>query len=205
MNDGNVEAALRKSISHLEGEKDVSTEIITLSGKKINGCAHCNWCIKEQIEGKLCIQEDAMDGIYPKILEADGVLLATPVHFGRLSGLLANMIDRLRVFLYGRVYRNRLRNKIGGAMAVGFFRGGGIETTLNSIDSVFFIFQMIVATSRMYQLGGACLSSVDGKGEVRKGVRHMAVEDEFGSASNRQLAERMLELARIVKAGEQHL
>ena len=56
--------------------------------------------------------------IYPKILEADGILLATPVHFGRLSGLMANMIDRLRVFVYGNVYRGQIRNKIGGALAV---------------------------------------------------------------------------------------
>jgi len=115
------------------------------------------------------------------------------------------MIDRFRAVVYGKAYRGRLRNKIGGALAVAFFRGGGVETTLSSINSMFFIFQMIVAISGRYQLGAASFSSVDGKGKVKKGVRHMALEDEFGTASARLLAERMLELARIVRAGQEAL
>ena len=202
---GNVESVLKQALSHLQDQEAVETEIITLADKELNGCKHCNWCIKNQSEGRFCVQEDDMKIIYPKVLEADGILLATPVHFGRLSGLMANMIDRLRVFVHGNAYRGRLHNKIGGALAVAFFRGGGVETTLSSINSMFFIFQMIVATSGMYQLGAASFSSIDGRGKVNKGVRHMALEDEFGTASARLLAERMVELARIVRAGQEAL
>ncbi|PWI49283.1 hypothetical protein CEE45_02765 [Candidatus Heimdallarchaeota archaeon B3_Heim] len=42
-----------------------------------------------------------MSEIYPLLLEADGLLLASPVYFGRLSGCLANFVDRLRVFHLG--------------------------------------------------------------------------------------------------------
>ena len=199
---GNVESVLEQALSHLQDQEAVETEIITLADKKFNGCKHCNWCVKNQSQGRFCVQEDDMKIIYTKVLEADGILLATPVHFGRLSGLMANMIDRFRAFSYGNIYRGRLRNKIGGALAVAFFRGGGVETTLSSINSMFFIFQMIVATSGMYQLGAASFSSTDGKGEVIKGLRHMALEDAFGTSSARLLAERMLELARIVRAGQ---
>jgi len=198
---GNVESVLKQALSHLQDHEAVETKIITLADKDFNGCKHCNWCVKNQSEGEFCVQEDDMKTIYPKILEADGILLATPVHFGRLSGLMANMIDRLRVFVHGNAYRGRLHNKIGGALAVAFSRGRGVETTLSSINSMFFAFQMIVATSGMYQLGAATFSSTDGKGKVIKGVRHMALEDDFGTASARLLAERMLELARIVRAG----
>jgi len=202
---GNTESVLKQALSHLQDQEAVETEIITLADKEFNGCKHCNWCTKNQSEGRFCVQEDDMKVIYPKVLEADGILLATPVHFGRLSGLMANMIDRFRAVVYGKAYRGRLRNKIGGALAVAFFRGGGVETTLSSINSMFFIFQMIVAISGRYQLGAASFSSVDGKGKVKKGVRHMALEDEFGTASARLLAERMLELARIVRAGQEAL
>jgi len=80
-----------------------------------------------------------------------------------------------------------------------------VETALSSINSMFFIFQMIIATSRTYQLGAASFTSTDGKGRVQAGVRHMAMEDEFGTQSGRLLAERMVELARIVKTGEEVL
>ena len=90
-------------------------------------------------------------------------------------------------------------------IALAFFRGGGVETTLASLNAMFFIFQMLIATSRQYQLGAATFSSIDGKGRVAKGIRHMALEDEYGAASAQSMAERMLELVRIVKAGEKAL
>ena len=203
--DGNVVALLKESLSHIQDRDDVATEVITLADKTINGCPHCNWCVRNQTAEQFCKQNDDMDLIYPKILETDGLILATPVHFGRLSGLLANMIDRLRVFVYGKVYGEHLRNKVGGAMAVAFSRGGGIETTLASINSMFFIFRMIVATSQKYQLGAASFTSIEGKGRIDKGIRYMALEDDFGTNSARLLVDRMLELAKIVKAGENAL
>lgn len=199
---GNTVTLLKDCLSHIENHDSVRTEIITLADKRFDGCKHCNWCVKNQSEGRFCVQEDDMDMIYSHFLDAQGILLATPVHFGRLSGLMANMIDRLRVFVHGNIYKNRLRNKIGGALAVAFSRGGGIETTLSSINSMFFIFQMIVANSRMYHLGAGSFSSVEGTGKVKKDIRHMAIDDDFGISSARTLAERVLELAKIVKAGE---
>jgi multimeric flavodoxin WrbA len=202
VSDGNTLAVLREALGSIQDEGKVRTELIPLAGKRIEGCKHCNWCIKKQTEDRFCVQEDGMKGIYPELLKSDGVLLATPVHFGRLSGLMANMIDRLRVFVHGNVHAGRLRNKIGGALAVSFFRGGGVETTLSSINAMFFIFDMIVATSRLYQLGAASFSSLDGKGAVTNGVSHMALEDSYGMTSAKLLARRILELAEIVRAGK---
>ena len=202
---GNAEAALNAALDHVREAGVVETEIITLADREFAGCRHCNWCLKKQTEEKYCMQEDDMTELYPRIADADGIILATPVHFGRLSGLMANMIDRLRVFVHGNMHAGRLKNKIGGSLAVAFFRGGGVETALSSINSMFFIFQMIIATSRIYQLGAGSFTSTDGKGRVQAGVRHMAMEDEFGTQSGRLLAERMVELARIVKTGEEVL
>ncbi len=201
---GNTENLLQEALSHIQGG-EVTSELITLADKRFDGCKHCNWCVRNQSPGKFCVQQDDMVSIYPRILEADGILLATPVHFGRLSGLMANMIDRLRVFVHGNEYKGRLRNRVGGALAVAFFRGGGIETALSSMNSMFFAFQMIIATSRAYQLGAGSLSSIEGKGRVKKGTRYMAMEDDFGTLSAKLLADRMVELIRIVKAGQEAL
>jgi multimeric flavodoxin WrbA len=202
---GNVETLCNKALSHLKDREEVETVVISLADIEFSGCNHCNWCVNKQTEEQFCVQEDNMGIIYPKILEADGILLATPVHFGRLSGLMANMIDRLRVFVHGKIYRGCLRNKVGGALAVGFSRGGGIETTLASLNSMFYVFHMIVATSQRYHLGAASLTSIEGKGSVKKGVRHMALEDDLGTESARLLVDRILELATIVRAGEKAL
>lgn len=202
---GNVEQCLQEALNAVKDGARVSTGLITLSDKEIKGCIHCNWCVKNQTQGKFCFQQDDMTAIYPRILEADGLILASPVHFGRLSGLLANMIDRLRVFVHGNLYGGRLRNKVGGAIAVAFVRGGGVETTLAGINSLFFALQMIIANSMGYQAGAGLLTSLEGKGKIKKGVSHMVLEDDFGLNSAKSLAHRVLELAEMIKAGQEAL
>jgi len=71
-----------------------------------------------------------MEDIYPLVLEADALLLASPVYVARLSGYMASFLDRLRVFAHGNHYKGRLTDKVGGALGVGWFRHGGLETTL---------------------------------------------------------------------------
>jgi multimeric flavodoxin WrbA len=203
--DGNVSALLEYGLSPIKNLKDVSSEIINLAGKKIGPCLHCNWCVNKQTPEKICAQEDDMAPIYPKLLEADGILIASPAHFGRLSGLTADWMDRTRAFVHGKFYKLPLKNKIGGAMAVAFFRGAGLETTLSTIDIFFLTHQMILANSRLYQLGAGAYSSREGKGRFEKEIRHMTLEDEAGVLSARMLVERVIDLARILKAGTQAL
>ncbi len=88
---GNMEALLEEDLSWATQHDGVETEHITLHDKAINGCNHCNWCVRKQSDGGFCVQEDDMGHIYPKLLEADRIILASPAHFGRLSGHLANM------------------------------------------------------------------------------------------------------------------
>jgi multimeric flavodoxin WrbA len=199
--DGNVSALLEASLFQTKKLKDVSSEVINLAGKKIGPCRHCNWCISKQTMERPCFQEDDMGPIYKKLLETDGILVASPVHFGRLSGLTADWMDRTRAFVHGKFYKLPLKNKIGGAMAVAFFRGAGLETTLSSMDLFFLTHQMILANSRLYQLGAGAYSSREGKGRFEKDIRHMTLEDEIGVLSARMLVERVIELARIIKAG----
>lgn len=200
-----MEALLHEALTLAEQHQSVQAELISLHDKDINGCNHCNWCVKRQSKGKFCVQDDDMGPIYPRLLEADGILLASPAHFGRLSGLLANMTDRMRVFVHGNIYGKQLKNKIGGALAVGFYRGGGIETTLLSINAVFHTLQMIVATSGLYHLGAGAVTSRDGKGRFEAKPRHIVLEDDFGAKSVKTLITRVIELARIVKAGMEAL
>ena len=202
---GNTQALLEEALSHAQQSQTVESEQIDLAGKEINGCNHCNWCIKKQTSEKCCVQEDDMVTIYPKLLAADGIILASPSHFGRLSGLMADMIDRTRAFVHGNIYKFPLKNKIGGAMAVAFFRGGGIETTLSSLNLMIFTHQMILATSGLYQLGSGAYSSPEGKGRFVKEPRHAVLQDEYGILSAKLLSDRVVELARIVQAGQHAL
>ncbi|HIH34898.1 MAG TPA: flavodoxin family protein [Methanosphaera sp.] len=95
------------------------TEIFTCMGKTIRPCMHCDYCL----ENKKCIIEDDMQEVYEGLLNADGIILATPVQSGGISSNLAAIMDRTRA-LEATDY-NILRGKIGMSIAVGGDRTGG--------------------------------------------------------------------------------
>lgn len=102
---------MKESLSVTSSDSEVQADIFNLSGLQIAGCQHCNWCLKSQTPEKFCTLSDGMDKIYPALVRADAVILATPVHIGRMSGMMADMIDRMRVFVYGNVHRGGSRIK----------------------------------------------------------------------------------------------
>ncbi len=62
-----------------------------------------------------------------EILNADGFILATPVHWMNMSSLMKNFIDKLTFF---ELSGFKLENKVAGFIAVGE-EDGGWQTTLN--------------------------------------------------------------------------
>jgi multimeric flavodoxin WrbA len=198
--EGNTEVLLKEALGALVSGPEIETRLLNLSGLEIAGCQHCNWCIKNQTPEKFCSLEDGMEEIYPALVRADAIILATPVHIGRMSGLMANMIDRMRVFVYGNVHRGRLTDKVGAALVIGFLRHGGLEMTLSILNTTFAAFGMI-SVGR----GGMVLTSLEGKGKVTKGIRHMALEDGLGVLTSKEAVRRAAELAKIIQAGKKAL
>jgi len=196
---GNTETFLEETLKEASETDGVSTELITLARLNINDCIHCNWCLREQKEGQFCAQKDDMSKLYPLILEADGLVLASPVYFGRLSGYLANFVDRLRVFTEGRYYRHKLKDKVGGALAVSWFRGRGEEMTLLTINNAMERLGMITFP------GAPGVATSGGTGKFDPDDKLMILKDEFGLGSARRLARRMVEVIKIVKSGKEAL
>ena len=91
---GNTEWMLKKLLEGVN-EASVETELILLREKDIKGCDGCLSCEAGGQERKgVCRIQDDMQQIYPKLIEADGLVFGTPVYFEMLSGLLKNFIDR---------------------------------------------------------------------------------------------------------------
>ena len=204
---GNTEHFLKEAMTVVAGMESVKSEMINIAGKDIKDCKQCNWCLLKQTEDKLCAIEDDMADIFPKVLKADVLLLATPVYIARLSGYLANLIDRLRACAFGKVYEGKLKDKVGGALAVAWMRHGGVETALLSIDYLFLGFEMIPASVHhpgvLFGAGGT--SSFGGAGKFDPKDKLGILKDEWGLNGARELARRAVELARIIKAGKKAL
>jgi multimeric flavodoxin WrbA len=125
--------------------------------------------------------------------------LATPVYIGRLSGYLAALLDRLRVFVHGNMYRGRLTDKIGGAMAVGWFRHAGLESSLQSIVVGVLTFDMIPVGSLGCPWGAPAVATQGGTGRFDKERRHGVLDDEYGIMAAESLVKRMISLGKKIK------
>ena len=88
---GNADILLDKA---LEGARSIGaeTEKVILNTLKI---APCQECENLKDDGS-CIVEDDMQDLYRKILEADAVIVASPVFFGSITAQAKIMIDRFQ-------------------------------------------------------------------------------------------------------------
>ena len=91
---GNTEWML--SVLGRELEKGgAAVETLLLRRMTVKTCYGCLACEKGGRERKgVCVIKDDMASVYPKLLAADAIILATPCYMGLLSGLLKNFLDR---------------------------------------------------------------------------------------------------------------
>lgn len=77
----------------LEGaeENGGKADVIRLVERNINGCHGCFVCARSD---KGCVQRDGMTDLYPLIVAADALVLATPIYYFNMSGQLKTFIDR---------------------------------------------------------------------------------------------------------------
>jgi len=196
---GNVSSFLA-SIMEMASEKGFETETVYLPKMNIKNCTHCNYCISKQKAKKYCSLDDDAQAIYEKVEQADVIVLASPVYFMRMSGLMATFIDRLRVFIFGNIAGGRLRNKIGISAAVSWLRHGGMETTHLSHILAFITLDMIPATvhSSICPMGASSVSSRHGEGEFDPSVHIGIRDDKAGHDSAEALIDRALELLVLI-------
>ncbi|MFC2003437.1 flavodoxin family protein [Chloroflexota bacterium] len=204
--DGNTELALKHALNATEELGWVDTEFISTAKMEIRDCDGDNWCITHLVPDKYCSKNDAMAQIYPKVLEADAMIFASPVYLTRTSAKMSAIFDRLRAFTFG-MHRSGLKNKVFGAVAAGWYRHGGIETTLLSMYQSALMCEMLPVSLHHSGCfyGGAVVTSLHGE---HKGVgkdKHLALQDEWGLKSVRDLAWRVCEVSRIVKTGKRQL
>lgn len=76
----------------LKGAKEAGhqAEKISLPEHKINYCLGCGVCNNTHV----CVQKDGMKPLLDKMVEADVIVLATPVYFYSMDGQLKTFIDR---------------------------------------------------------------------------------------------------------------
>jgi multimeric flavodoxin WrbA len=166
--DGNTARLIGHVFSPLQ-QAGIETELVQLGGNLVHGCKACYHCFGPDKNGR-CIQADDMvNDCIAKMLEADGIILASPTYFADLTPELKALIDRAGLVAKGG--GGLLRRKVGAAVVA--VRRAGALHVFDSINHFFSINEMIVPGSSYWNVGiGREKGEVEGDEE---GLRTMTV------------------------------
>ncbi len=91
---GNTAQLLQKA---LEGAASVDAEVklIQLADLNFGGCRSCFACKKLANPAPGCVLKDDLAEILKELLQADGIIMGSPIYFGAETGLYRNFLERL--------------------------------------------------------------------------------------------------------------
>lgn len=191
---GNTEILVHEALK-AASETGAETEFISLAGKNIKPCTGCGTCYTEKSKGICAIKDDDLPDIYEVMKNSDGIIIGSPVYFFSVTAQLKALFDRSVILRYAKgMPADRpgvlggpeflLKNKAGGAIAVGGGRDGGQLFTINSILQWMLAHGMVVVGNN-FSMGGSAMAGMKGD----------AAKDEIGMAMAKHVGLRVAEVA----------
>ena len=173
---GCTATALEEMIRIFESS-GVETELVQLGKEPARGCVSCGACSRL---GRCVFDDDPVNRLAPKLEQADGLVIGSPVYYGSPNGTLLAILDRL---FYSTPFSKQM--KVGAAVVS--CRRGGNTASFDVLNKYFTISGMPVASSTYWnQVHG--FSAED----VRKDLE--------GLQTMRNLARNMVFLMRAIAA-----
>lgn len=170
--EGNTAAALKTALKELEAE-GFMTEILHIGNKPFRGCVACGQCARKG--DCKCAIDDGANELIAKMVDADGILVGSPVYYAGINGALKCFLDR--AFYVAGAAGSRMRLKVGAGVVVA--RRAGTTAALDQLNKYFTIAEMIVPSSNYWNMAhGAApdeaLGDAEGMQVMRLLGRNMA-------------------------------
>lgn len=175
-----VKGCVARAFDELErtlNELGVTTERIDAGKKDIRGCIACYYC---RTHGK-CVFNDIVNETAPKLAEADGIILGTPVYYAGPNGQLHAFMDRLFYSTSGTIDLNQ---KVGATVVSS--RRAGSTSAFDSLNHFFTISSMPIVSSTYWN-------------EVHGFTAEDVEEDKEGLQTMRNLARNMAFLIKAIR------
>ena len=157
----------------------IETETIQVGSKAIRGCIGCASCYKTQ----KCVFDDLVNEVAPKLAEADGIVVGTPVYYAAPNGTLLSFLDRL-FYSTGHIDKHM---KVGASVVCA--RRGGCTAAMDVLNKYFTISAMPVASSTYWN-------------QIHGGKPGEAQQDAEGIRTMRNLAKNMVFLMQSIALGK---
>jgi multimeric flavodoxin WrbA len=125
---GNTEILTAHCLKSI-AEEGIKTEMLPLAGLNIRGCIDCGYCREHPNE---CSIKDDMQAVRAKMVEADAIIISTPVYFGAATALVRGLMERSAF-----CGRGAFAGKVGGPIVVA--RRAGQNFTFAEMNFWFFL------------------------------------------------------------------
>jgi multimeric flavodoxin WrbA len=148
-------------------EAGIETERIDICKHRPRGCIACMKCAENQ--NRQCVlTDDPVNEWIAKMVDADGIIFASPTYFANVSAEMKALIDRAG--FVARVNGNLLARKVGASIVA--VRRGGAVPAFDAMNHMMQINEMILVGSIYWNFGfGMAPGEVESDDE---GVRTMA-------------------------------
>ncbi|MBQ5310431.1 MAG: flavodoxin family protein [Oscillospiraceae bacterium] len=164
---GNIALAFHE-MEQVFDELGIGYENILLGRMDIRGCIACETCR----ERGRCVFDDIVNELAPKFIEADGLVIGSPVYYGSANGTLMSALQRL---FYSTSFDTS--HKVGASVVSA--RRSGCTATFDELNKFFTLSNMPVATSQYWNNiygwePGEGMADEEGRQVMRELARNMA-------------------------------
>ncbi|RXE56331.1 FMN reductase [Methanoculleus taiwanensis] len=169
--DGNTSILIRHIFDELEHE-GIETELVRVGGQLIRGCTDCRRCYENR-DRRCVFDDDIVNDCIGKMIDADGIILGSPVYFLDVTAEMKALIDRAGVV--SRANGGLFRRKAGTAAAA--VRRSGANHTVDTLLHFMLYSGMIVPGIPAIGIGrdiGDVLKDEEGIARAKEVGKNMA-------------------------------
>ncbi|HRU28903.1 MAG TPA: flavodoxin family protein [Treponema sp.] len=179
--EGNTHKALESLAAELTKE-GIEVSIIQVGDRPIRGCLACGGCAKNKNER--CVINDEVNDWIQIMKAADGIVIASPVHFASIGATMKCFLDR--AFYVSSSNGNLFRHKVGAAL-VAVRRSGGVAA-YNQLNNYLLYAEMLIPGSNYWNV-------------IHGAVPGEVTQDEEGMQTLRILAKNLAWLLKLKDQG----
>lgn len=176
------EGCTNRALTEIQKElaaNGVESEIVWMGKSVQSSCIDCRSCAAT---GRCVFDKDIVNELLGKVLDADGLIVGSPVYYANVNGSCLSLLDRLFILSKGN-----FRFKFGASVVSA--RRGGTSASLSEIDKFFQISKMPIVSSSYWNM-------------VHGNTPEEVEKDEEGLQTMRVLAQNMAYLIKCKYAGE---